>query len=113
MLAAEAIDAIRRAGCRSQWIGSQLIVSNIPDWKTLLLVREWSKELAMIGMVSDVFKTPLKRIKYDPGKSNKCSFCINLYVNECKLHRLEKPRFRLPEGGKGCDMWKENKHIYF
>jgi len=108
----KAITTIKKAGCRAVWRDDRLFIDLIPNWRTFLLVREYSDELGTIGLVRAVMgQDPMPPIRYQEGDC-KCAFCTHLSSGTCLL---DAGRKRIPSGQfrEGCKRWNENQHIYF
>ena len=107
----DVIRAIQDSGCLGTYADGRYTVSNIPSWKMYRLVHTYSQELRAIAVVKNTLSTAMAPIKRKEEDS-KCPFCLNLNSKRCPF---KQNSYKIPTAtfDKGCELWRENRSIYF
>lgn len=108
----EVISLIKDAGCSGSYDPrfSRHLLKDIPSWKVFSLAYEWRRELCAISYTKHLFNQP-NVIKFEENKDSKCAYCRKLGLDGCpygKGHNMPAATFK-----KGCELWSENKSVYF
>ena len=102
---------LHRAGVDVRFLGDRVYFARLPSWRHYRLAKTWSRDLAAVAYIKELFAKPLGPIPYKPGNA-RCGWCIHLEHFRCRLHPNEKSippkRWQV-----GCSRWVENGHLYF